>query len=216
MRQRRTFFPPLLGLLLFMPLGSSGQEVPLNFQAAEQSTTNPTPSLPPGNYNILNINISTGSRTSASAVISNTFGVSSEATSSPQSQSSAAAVMGIKDMSSFTNSLGADTRFIEIKSLSESSSINLGIATPGLDSRTESAGTTTIVGVSTIGTINLAESSANCDELCKSGSSFTSNSSTAPQDSQTTTSGSARGFLNTSVNVDAQQSNFTTIFYNSF
>lgn len=216
MRQRRTFFPPLLGLLLFMPLGSSGQEVPLNFQAAEQSTTNPTPSLPPGNYNILNINISTGSRTSASAVISNTFGVSSEATSSPQSQSSAAAVMGIKDLSGFTNSLGADTRFIEIKSLSESSSINLGIATPGLESRTESAGTTTIVGASSIGTINLAESSANCDELCKSGSSFTSNSSTAPQDLQTTTSGSARGYLNTSVNADAQQSNFTTIFYNSF
>jgi len=208
--------PALFVMSLLVPLGGPAQEIPANFQAAEQNPVNPTPPLPPGNYNILNINTSTGSRASASTVISNTFGVTSEASATPQAQTSAVAIMGIKDNSSVTNSLGGDARYLEFNSAAETSGNLSIISSPDQSSSLTSSVTTTIIGASTVGSINMAETSGNCDEICQTGSRYVTESAASSQEVHTKTSGSARGFLNTSVGAETQQSTFTNVFYNSF
>lgn len=207
------------------------QTVPDSFNQAETTSSNsasPTINSLPANlgYSILNYNSSSGTRSTSSVSINNTFGVSTEGSGTQNASVSNFARVGISDTcdncNGVKNTIGGETGITRYETSTEYSGSLPGMQTAATDVTQSSNTTTTITGVTSTGTLNMGGAGQVNGSVFESKSSISESAAGADgadgtkDKTNNTVSGAARGFLNTGMTVDTQQSSFTNIFLNAF
>lgn len=219
MRVFRAF--ALFSIIILYPFASYSQQAPPSFANAEQSST-PTPL--PDNYTYYSYSSSTGSKMSSSASASHTFGVQTDGSMTGDNNSStkSTAVLGISSGSSVVNSIGGPGQQVSFTTTGnqQGSMPNIDAGTNGYS--TSSSVSTSTSGISAAATLVISPSVfGDCSLECLSGSYFASESqSLKPTDvsnpATSSVNGSAKGFLNSTVNTQSDQSSFTQVLLQTF